>query len=133
MASLTFLPQVAYIREEECIGCTKCLPACPVDAIVGAGKQLHTILPQVCTGCGLCVSPCPVDCIDLQPINNAQHDQQKSQIRHEAKLQRLEREKNGEANSSSRNNITTPALSLEDKKAYIAAAIARVQQKKQSS
>lgn len=55
----------AYIREEDCIGCTKCIQACPVDAIMGSGKLMHTVLPDLCTGCGLCVAPCPVDCIDM--------------------------------------------------------------------
>lgn len=58
---------VAYIREDECIGCTKCIQACPVDAIVGAGKRMHTVLKDECTGCDLCVAPCPVDCIDMVP------------------------------------------------------------------
>ena len=58
---------VAFIREDECIGCTKCLQACPVDAILGAAKQMHTILVSECTGCDLCVEPCPVDCIDMIP------------------------------------------------------------------
>lgn len=61
-------PMVAFVREEECIGCTKCLQACPVDAILGAAKQMHTILSDECTGCDLCVEPCPVDCIEMRPI-----------------------------------------------------------------
>lgn len=60
--------KVAYIREAECIGCTKCIQACPVDAIVGAAKMMHTVLIDECTGCDLCVAPCPVDCIDLLPL-----------------------------------------------------------------
>jgi len=58
---------VAYIREDECIGCTKCIQACPVDAILGAAKQMHTVITSECTGCDLCVDPCPVDCIDMLP------------------------------------------------------------------
>ena len=58
-------PTVAFIREEECIGCTKCIQACPVDAILGAAKQMHTVISTLCTGCDLCVEPCPVDCIDM--------------------------------------------------------------------
>jgi len=58
-------PVVALIREAECIGCTKCIQACPVDAIVGASKLMHTVLADLCTGCELCLPPCPVDCIDL--------------------------------------------------------------------
>ena len=57
--------RVALIREAECIGCTKCIQACPVDAIIGGSKLMHTVLPELCTGCELCIPPCPVDCIDL--------------------------------------------------------------------
>ncbi len=56
---------LAFIREDECIGCTKCIQACPVDAIVGAPKLMHTVIAAECTGCELCLPPCPVDCIDL--------------------------------------------------------------------
>jgi len=60
--------KVAYIREDECIGCTKCIQACPIDAILGAAKQMHTVIANECTGCDLCVEPCPVDCIDMLPV-----------------------------------------------------------------
>jgi electron transport complex protein RnfB len=59
---------VAFIREDECIGCTKCIQACPVDAILGAAKLMHTVIASECTGCDLCVEPCPVDCIDMIPV-----------------------------------------------------------------
>ncbi|WP_294033376.1 RnfABCDGE type electron transport complex subunit B [uncultured Moraxella sp.] len=55
----------AIIREDDCIGCTKCIPACPVDAIIGTAKHMHSIITELCTGCELCLAPCPVDCIDL--------------------------------------------------------------------
>ena len=61
-------PQVAYIREAECIGCTKCIQACPIDAILGAAKLMHTVIVDECTGCDLCVAPCPVDCIEMRPL-----------------------------------------------------------------
>ncbi|MDH5544777.1 MAG: electron transport complex subunit RsxB [Gammaproteobacteria bacterium] len=60
--------EVAIIREAECIGCTLCIQACPVDAILGAAKQMHTVIESECTGCVLCVPPCPVDCIDMVPL-----------------------------------------------------------------
>ncbi|ASF45964.1 electron transport complex subunit RsxB [Methylovulum psychrotolerans] len=60
--------QVAFIIEQDCIGCVKCIAACPVDAILGAAKFMHTVLAAECTGCELCVAPCPVDCIVMQPV-----------------------------------------------------------------
>jgi len=60
--------KVAFIREAECIGCTKCIQACPVDAILGSAKLMHTVIAAECTGCDLCVEPCPVDCIDMIPV-----------------------------------------------------------------
>lgn len=59
---------VAVIDENSCIGCTLCIQACPVEAIVGAAKHMHTVMPKLCTGCELCIEPCPVDCIVMQPI-----------------------------------------------------------------
>jgi len=60
--------EVAVIDEDVCIGCTLCIQACPVDAILGAGKQMHTVIGSECTGCVLCVEPCPVNCIDMVPL-----------------------------------------------------------------
>lgn len=65
MAEKAKPPQLAVIREDECIGCTKCINACPVDAILGSTKTMHTVLAAECTGCELCVAPCPVDCIEI--------------------------------------------------------------------
>lgn len=59
---------VAVIDENVCIGCTLCIRACPVDAILGATKQMHTVIADECTGCNLCVEPCPVDCISMEPV-----------------------------------------------------------------
>jgi electron transport complex protein RnfB len=68
MQKKTKVPTRAFIREDECIGCTKCIQVCPVDAIIGAAKQMHTVLSDECTGCDLCLDPCPMDCIDMIPI-----------------------------------------------------------------
>lgn|SRR5690606_25171612 len=86
-------PTVAFIREAECIGCTKCIAACPVDAILGAAKFMHTVIADECTGCDLCVAPCPVDCIDMlpvapPPIDRAAHYKARFEARN-ARLQRL--------------------------------------------
>jgi len=64
-------PLVALIDEERCIGCAKCLPACPVDAIVGAHRFMHTVVASQCNGCELCLPPCPVDCISMVPARDA--------------------------------------------------------------
>lgn len=66
-------PLVALIDEATCIGCTKCLPPCPVDAIIGARKQMHTVILALCTGCELCIAPCPVDCISMVPRASLAH------------------------------------------------------------
>ncbi|MCE5232550.1 MAG: electron transport complex subunit RsxB [Mizugakiibacter sp.] len=68
-------PAVALIDEDVCIGCTKCIQACPVDAIVGASKQMHTVVDELCTGCELCVPACPVDCIAMVAAPGAAREQ----------------------------------------------------------
>ncbi|UCJ16551.1 RnfABCDGE type electron transport complex subunit B [Pseudomonas sp. MM211] len=89
--------QLAVIREAECIGCTKCIQACPVDAIVGAAKLMHTVISDECTGCELCIAPCPVDCIDLITLAAPQATIQRERAdqfraRHQARLARLARD-----------------------------------------
>src|SRR5690606_39907466 len=79
--------QVAVIEEVHCIGCTLCIQACPVDAIVGANKLMHTIVPDLCTGCELCVAPCPVDCITMIPAGRewTRSDADAARARHESR------------------------------------------------
>lgn len=91
----------AVIREDECIGCTKCISACPVDAIIGSGKLMHSILTDLCTGCELCIPPCPVDCIDLvedqSPLITEQQrtiEQDELRSRYYAHIQRQESRRN---------------------------------------
>ncbi|CAB3642058.1 MAG: electron transport complex subunit RsxB [Achromobacter pulmonis] len=85
---------VARIDEAHCIGCTLCIQACPVDAIVGANKRMHTVLADWCTGCDLCVAPCPVDCIQMVPAGRAWSAADASagrqrHHRHQARMERL--------------------------------------------
>ena len=87
--------QIAVIREAECIGCTKCIQACPVDAIFGAAKLMHTVITAECTGCELCIAPCPVDCIDMVVLEGQASIEQRQKAdhfrsRHNARLTRLE-------------------------------------------
>lgn len=94
----------AIIIEDDCIGCTKCISACPVDAIIGSGKQMHTIFTELCTGCELCLPPCPVDCIELVPYPrvldepNRQAEQNYLKQRYYAHLNRVEQAVNDESN-----------------------------------
>ena len=74
-------PAVALIDESRCIGCTLCIKACPVDAIVGAAKFMHTVIQSACTGCELCLPPCPVDCIELIPVAAACPDARRTAAR----------------------------------------------------
>ena len=89
---------VAFIIEKDCIGCTKCIAACPVDAILGAAKFMHTVIASECTGCELCIAPCPVDCIIMQavPVNDVKGSRtQKSaqaKNRYDARCLRKEKE-----------------------------------------
>jgi H+/Na+-translocating ferredoxin:NAD+ oxidoreductase subunit B len=91
--------RVAFIDEDRCIGCLKCLPPCPVDAIVGARKLMHTVIADVCTGCELCVSPCPVDCITMVPRSSGTHDPtpQLNRIRYHAHTARTARRAEAQA------------------------------------
>jgi electron transport complex protein RnfB len=83
--------KVAWIDEERCIGCARCLAPCPVDAIVGAPKYLHTVLSDRCTGCELCLPPCPVDCIELRPALAALPSPAQNRSRYQAHLARLQK------------------------------------------
>lgn len=91
--------EIARIDETRCIGCARCLPACPFDAIVGAHKFMHTVLAAQCTGCGLCVTPCPVDCIvmipresmaDAPPAPNARENRARVQAHHARRAARAQ-------------------------------------------
>jgi Na+-translocating ferredoxin:NAD+ oxidoreductase subunit B len=87
-------PSVAWIDPEACIGCTKCIQACPVDAIIGGPQKMHAIIELECTGCALCIDPCPVDCITLPPIPTLPEPQRQKRSQHfknryEAHQQRL--------------------------------------------
>jgi len=87
--------RIAWIDPAACIGCTKCTQACPVDAIIGAQKRMHTVIDALCTGCDLCVAPCPVDCIEMRVPDTAQpwrdEDARAARSRHEARRERLAR------------------------------------------
>jgi len=88
----TRVPQVAVIREDECIGCTKCIQACPVDAIIGSAKSMHSIIDHECTGCNLCVEPCPVDCIEMQTLPELGYNEATARKRFHARQARLLRQ-----------------------------------------
>jgi electron transport complex protein RnfB len=143
---------VAVIDENLCIGCTLCIQACPVDAIVGAAKQMHTVLPELCTGCDLCVAPCPVDCIamvDVTPGRTgwdawSQQQADAARARHASRDARLQREREeNDARLAAKaaaklKEVEAQAAATPDeqreqqrKKAVIAAAIERARIKKE--
>ncbi|MCB5191668.1 electron transport complex subunit RsxB [Methylobacillus arboreus] len=130
---------LAVIDESSCIGCTLCIKACPVDAILGAHKQMHTVITDECTGCELCVAPCPVDCISMQalpdgewdytvPASHARQVADAARERYQSRLHRLGRipakrmvdPRTAQADEHTSNTVQA-------KKAAIAAAMARVQ------
>lgn len=131
-------PSLAVIDELRCIGCTKCIQACPVDAIVGAPKLMHSVLPGDCTGCGLCVEPCPVDCIDMRELPIQEYEPSRAKIQFEARIQRQLREEAQKAKRfQEKRLLAKQALpnSEQDKQAkqaYIAEALARVAAKKKN-
>ncbi|KER67527.1 ferredoxin [Burkholderia cepacia] len=151
---------VAFIDESLCIGCTLCMQACPVDAIVGAPKQMHTIIESLCTGCDLCVPPCPVDCIAMLPVTGdrtgwdawSQEQADAARAHHDLRLARQRREREAaEARAAARRAASaakpaaapaetpsaTPAAApaADDaeakKRAIIAAALERARKKKE--
>ena len=145
---------VALIDESLCIGCTLCIQACPVDAIVGAAKQMHTILPELCTGCDLCVAPCPVDCIAMIPITPgktgwaawSQEQADSAKERYDFRTARLQREKaENDARLAAKaatklsaveaEVVATPAelAEKERKRAIIQAAMERARVKKEQA
>ncbi len=114
---------LAVIREAECIGCTKCIQACPVDAILGGAKQMHTVIADECTGCELCVAPCPVDCIDMVPRAVLLEEIEKQKANHFRNRYRAR-----EKRLAPKENI--PATITTEKKAYVQAALLRAKMKK---
>jgi len=142
---------VALIDPQKCIGCTLCIQACPVDAIVGASKQMHVVLTEWCTGCDLCIPPCPVDCISMIDVTANQTGWEAwsqdladiSRQRYHERERRLEREQKDNDERLAKKaaakliavNADTPTSDeqkkeQERKRAIIAAAIARAQQLK---
>jgi len=133
----------AVIREDDCIGCTKCIPACPVDAIVGTGKHMHTIFTDLCTGCELCIAPCPVDCIDLvtieRPLSTSERVQEQDELRqrYHTHLRRVTEQLADNSNSrpvvsmveAKLNNAATKTLDISEQQAKDTIAAAKLRSK----
>ncbi len=133
----------AVIREDDCIGCTKCIPACPVDAIVGTGKHMHTIFTDLCTGCELCIAPCPVDCIDLvtveRTLSTAERtlEQEDLRQRYHTHLRRVSKQLADSSNSkpvvsmveAKLNNAASQSLNISEEEAKNTIAAAKLRSK----
>ncbi|MFC3147209.1 electron transport complex subunit RsxB [Piscinibacterium candidicorallinum] len=143
--------RIAVIDEARCIGCTLCIQACPVDAIVGAPKWMHGVIDALCTGCDLCVAPCPVDCISMEEKPGltgwTDHDAAQALHRYESRNARLirERAENDErlaakaqdklahlAELTKTEGVADPAAELARKRSAIEAALARARERRQA-
>ncbi len=134
---------VALIEESVCIGCTKCIQACPVDAIVGAAKQMHTVIAGLCTGCDLCIPPCPVDCISLIPAKPSQGElswalpasgpARTNVLRQRYRIRNTRLKRDKEERQLQRQEAQTQSTTdiIAARKLEIAAAVERVRQKRQ--
>jgi electron transport complex protein RnfB len=113
---------LARIDEAACIGCTLCIDACPVDAIIGAAKRMHAVLPSLCSGCELCIAPCPVDCITMIPAQRdwTREDAHEARVRHESRRSRLARNER----IANRQCVAQPD-EKDKRQAAVAAALAR--------
>lgn len=122
--------RVALIDEAHCIGCTLCIQACPVDAILGANQSMHTVIEDDCTGCERCIAPCPVDCITLVPAGRdwTVADAQAARTHYQARNTRLLARHAETAGPAARTLANKPVLAAptpDDKQDRIAQALAR--------
>lgn len=131
--------KVAWINEDLCIGCTKCVLACPVDAIMGAKNLMHTVIQEECTGCDLCVEPCPMDCIEmhdlpliaqLESLSETQYEAQKIhyRLKHNKRTLRIKKQQ-ADQSKKHQGNIHLRNINI-DKKAYIKQAVESFKAKK---
>jgi len=132
--------EIAIIDENRCIGCVMCIKPCPTDAIVGAAKQMHTVIAEDCTGCGLCVDPCPVDCIEMKPVENIQTEpnwrwddyspEQTQKAREQTEAKIIREQARAKTISANKKLKEMRKASDQDLKNDILAAVRRAKQKK---
>ena len=125
-------PSIVTIEESLCIGCTKCIKACPVDAIIGSNKHMHSIIPSECTGCDLCIPACPMDCIHPEPRQYSAHDSTRLAERFEQKNQRQAHQALLKRDQHQKNKLSGPArvATINARQAAIQHALKRVQEKR---
>jgi Na+-translocating ferredoxin:NAD+ oxidoreductase subunit B len=126
---------VAVIDEKICIGCKLCIQACPVDAIVGAAKLMHTVIAAECTGCELCLAPCPVDCIEMVPTGRVPTREERKRSAAHARMRFQSRNRRLAAQRAAREArlaAKRPASNEDAKRATVARAVARARQRLQS-
>jgi electron transport complex protein RnfB len=120
--------RIARIDASRCIGCTLCIDACPVDAVLGAAKRMHAVMASLCSGCELCVAPCPVDCIEMVPAGRdwAAGDADAARIRHRERSTRLARAER----IAARGVVRPPADPADERRRAVAAALARARERR---
>lgn len=122
-------PSTVVIDEDICIGCTKCITACPTNAIIGAAKKMHTVLPTECTGCDLCIPACPVDCIYPHDLTRATYNKEHARARYQDKKDKIAASEQQERTAHLKNKLSSGSETVSARQAAIKEMLQRAKNK----